>query len=104
MKRAHATSYTCVCVRMYAGCLGETSRPPRGRFPPVGRAAEQTIAHFNVVPSLPDMHIHDAAAPGSDTGRAGDEACFSECVTFPDQRIFLIKVPYPFYHAYPLPD
>lgn len=37
-------------------------------------------------------------------GSGGDEACLSECVTFPDQRIFLIKVPYPFYHAYPRSD
>lgn len=69
-----------------------------------GRAAEQTMAHFNVVPCLPAMHIHDGPTPGSDTGCGGDEACLSECVTFPDQRIFLIKVPYPFYHAYPSPD
>ncbi len=33
-----------------------------------GRAAEQTIAHFNVVPCLPAMHIHDEPTPGSDTG------------------------------------
>lgn len=37
-------------------------------------------------------------------GGGGDQACLSECVTFPDQRIFLIKVPYPFYHAYPRSD
>lgn len=62
------------------------------------------------------MGSHDRGGSGSDTGgwvdgfvRGGggggwDEACLSECVTFPDQRIFLIKVPYPFYHAYPRSD
>lgn len=62
------------------------------------------------------MHIHGEPRPGRrwqwhwGLGRWGcrrwrrGEACLSECVTFPDQRIFLIKVPYPFYHAYPRSD
>lgn len=58
------------------------------------------------------MHIHGVLRPGRwwwwhwglmEWGGEG-EACLSECVTFPDQRIFLIKVPYPFYHAYPRSD
>lgn len=57
------------------------------------------------------MENPDRGGSCSDTGGWGDGgvggaggACLLECVTFPDQRIFLIKVPYPFYHAYPRSD
>ncbi len=59
-----------------------------------GRAAEQTIAHFNVVPLPPAMHIHDEPMPGSDTGvRQGWGVLVGVChVSRPAN--FLIKVPY----------
>ncbi len=69
-----------------------------------GRAAEQTIAHFNVYLAFLPCIFMTSPRLAVTRGCGRDEACLSECVTFPDQRIFLIKVPYPFYHAYPLPD
>ncbi len=106
--RAACMQHACVCGRGH-----EYTMHVWMLFIPT--SAEETLVHFNVVPNSQLMDAYSwwaqtraAVAVTLGVGEMGgirgggqDEACLSECVTCPDQRIFLIKVPYPFYHAYP---
>lgn len=110
-----AHDFRCVCV-----CVC-TSHMHDARWMLLVSSAEHAAVHFNVAPISCLAHAYswwaqtglecwwywgwaDGGWRREGAGKWGDEACLSECVTFPDQRIFLIKVPYPFYHAYPRSD